>query len=74
MPRQNRRSPGIVASKLGAAGGKVVFLGAELVYAAALFAEGYRLAMIVAAGVALAAALPSLTRPSVAASAESGRQ
>jgi MFS family permease len=63
---------GIVASKLGAAGGKVIFLGAEPVHAASLFAEGYRLAMIVAAGMALAAALLSLARPSVAVSAATG--
>jgi EmrB/QacA subfamily drug resistance transporter len=63
---------GIVASKLGAAGGKVIFLGAEPVHAAALFAEGYRLAMLVAAGMALTAALLSLTRPSVTASPDTG--
>jgi MFS family permease len=54
---------GIAGSKLGAQGGKVIFLGAHAVSAPGLYAEGYRLAMAVASGLALAGALISLTRP-----------
>ena len=56
---------GIAGSKLGAVGGKVIFLGAEAVNAADLYAQGYRLAMVVAAVLALVGGLVSLTRPSL---------
>jgi EmrB/QacA subfamily drug resistance transporter len=55
---------GIAGSKLGAVGGKVIFLGAHAVDAAGLYARGYRLAMAVAATMALVGGLVSLTRPS----------
>ena len=54
---------GIAGSKLGAVGGKVIFLGAQAVDAAGLYAQGYRLAMVVAAAMALGGGLVSLTRP-----------
>jgi EmrB/QacA subfamily drug resistance transporter len=54
---------GIAGSKLGAVGGKVIFLGARAVDAAGLYAQGYRLAMVVAAAMALGGGLVSLTRP-----------
>ena len=53
----------IAGSQLGAEGGKVIFLGARAVNAADLYANGYRLAMAVAAGLALVGGLVSLTRP-----------
>lgn len=56
---------GIAGSKLGAVGGKVIFLGAAAVNAADLYAQGYRLAMVVAAALALVGGLVSLTRPPV---------
>ena len=65
---------GIVGAKLGADGGKVIFLGAQPIHAAALYAQGYRLAMVVAAGMALVAALLSLTRPASTTPAEGGGQ
>jgi MFS family permease len=54
---------GIAGSRLGAVGGRVIFLGARAVDSAALYATGYRLAMIVAAALALVGGLISLTRP-----------
>ena len=60
----------IAGSQLGAEGGKVIFLGARAVNAADLYANGYRLAMAVAAGLALVGGLVSLTRPA----AEPGAQ
>jgi len=56
---------GIAGSRLGAVGGKVIFLGASAVRAADLYAQGYRLAMVVAAALALVGGLVSLTRPAV---------
>jgi len=56
---------GIAGSRLGAVGGKVIFLGAAAVNAADLYAQGYRLAMVVAAALALVGGLVSLTRPNV---------
>jgi EmrB/QacA subfamily drug resistance transporter len=54
---------GVAGSRLGPVGGKVIFLGAHAVKAADLYAQGYRLAMVIAAGLALAGGLVSLTRP-----------
>ena len=54
---------GIAGSKLGAVGGRVIFLGAHVVDSAGLYASGYRLAMAVAAVMALTGGLVSLTRP-----------
>jgi len=65
---------GIAGSKLGAVGGKVIFLGAAAVNAADLYAQGYRLAMVVAAGLALVGGLVSLTRPSMPAGPHGSRR
>ncbi len=65
---------GIAGSRLGAVGGKVIFLGAQAVDAAGLYAQGYRLAMVVAAGMALAGGLVSLTRPAAPSSSQGGSQ
>ena len=54
---------GIAGSQLGPIGGRVIFLGARAVDSAGLYASGYRLAMVVAAGLALVGGLISLTRP-----------
>ena len=54
---------GIAGSRLGAVGGRVIFLGARAVDSAGLYASGYRLAMVVAAVLALVGGLISLTRP-----------
>jgi EmrB/QacA subfamily drug resistance transporter len=53
----------IAASGLGPVGGRVLFLGEQASGAAALsFSDGYRTAMLVAAGLAVAGALASLQR------------
>ena len=53
----------IAASSLGAAGGRVLFLGEEASEgAAAAFSDGYSAAMLVAAGLAVAGALVSLVQ------------
>jgi len=53
----------IAASGLGPTGGRVLFLGEAASEAAALsFSDGYRTAMLVAAGLAVAGALVSLVR------------
>ena len=53
----------IAASKLGPAGGRVILLGARAgVGSAEAFAAGYRLAMFVGTGLAIAGALTSLVR------------
>lgn len=53
----------IAASKLGPAGGRVILLGESAgVSSAEAFAAGYREAMFVGAGLALAGALASLVR------------
>jgi len=54
---------GIAGSRLGAVGGRVIFLGARVVDSGGLYAQGYRLAMSVAAAMALTGGLVSLTRP-----------
>ncbi len=58
---------GIAGSRLGPVGGKVIFLGARVVDSGALYAQGYRLAMTVAAAMALLGGLVSLTRPAAVA-------
>jgi EmrB/QacA subfamily drug resistance transporter len=54
---------GIAASGLGPTGGRVLFLGEKASEAAAsTFSDGYRMAMLVAAGLAVVGALVSLVR------------
>ena len=65
---------GIAGSQLGAVGGRVIFLGARAVDSAGLYASGYRLAMIVAATLALVGGLISLTRPAAAGQGQHARE
>jgi EmrB/QacA subfamily drug resistance transporter len=58
---------GIAGSRLGPVGGKVIFLGARVVDSGGLYAQGFRLAMTVAAAMALTGGLVSLTRPAAVA-------
>jgi EmrB/QacA subfamily drug resistance transporter len=54
----------IIAAHLGADGGKVLLGGAAPPHSAAAFLDGYRVAMLVGAGIAIVGAVVSLTRGS----------